>query len=105
MNTVVKGILLVVVTCVITMVVAALVSVVIVNLMEPKGCSDIGQAMLVLWGTIAALFLASTVVVGVMSWRMVPNLAGRLAIVLSYGAVMLVSFVIIAFGLMVAFNC
>ena len=39
------------------------------------------------------------------AWKIVAGATGRLAIVAVYGVVMLASFVVIAFGLMVAFNC
>jgi len=101
----VKGVLLVVGAYAATMVVAAFTSLAIIALMEPHSCSDMGRALLVLWGTIAAVFLASVAVVGVVAWKIVAGVAGRLAIVAAYGVVMLASYVVIAFGLMVAFNC
>ena len=105
MNTGVKGALLVVGAYVATIGVAALTSLAITTLMEPHGCSAMIRALLVLWGTIAAVFLASVAVVGVVAWKIVAGIAGRLAIVAVYGVVMLASYVVIAFGLMVAFNC
>jgi hypothetical protein len=102
-----KGVLLVVGAYVATIGVAACITSLafITILMEPPSCSAIGQALLVLWGTIAALFLASVAVVGVVAWKIVVGVAGRLAIMAVYGVLMLVSYVVIAFGLMVAFNC
>ena len=100
-----KGVLFAVGAYVATMGVAILTSRAIMILMAPHGCSDMGRALLVLWGTIAAVFLASVVVVGVVAWKIVAGATGRLAIVAVYGVVMLASFVVIAFGLMVAFNC
>jgi hypothetical protein len=85
--------------------VAILTSVATFVLMAPHDCSDMERALLVLWGTIAAIFLASVAVVGVVAWRIAANMAGRLAIVAAYGVVMLSSYVVVAFGLMVAFNC
>jgi hypothetical protein len=101
----VKGVLLVVGAYAATIGVAAFTSLAIMILMEPHSCSAMGRALLVLWGTNAAVFLASVAVVGVVAWRIVAGVAGRLAIVAAYGLVMLASYVVIAFGLMVAFNC
>jgi hypothetical protein len=105
MNTGAKGVLLVVGAYAATMVVAGFTSLAIMILMEPHGCSAMGRALLVLWGTIAAVFLASVAMVGVVAWKIVAGVAGRLAIVAAYGVAMLASYVVIAFGLMVAFNC
>ena len=105
MNTVAKGVLLVVGAYVVTIGVAAFTSIAIMILMEPHSCNAMSRALLVLWGTIAAVFLASVAVVGVVAWKIVAGVAGRLAIVAAYGLAMLASYVVIAFGLMVAFNC
>ena len=61
--------------------------------------------MLVLWVTIAVIFLASVFVVRNLAWKIIPGLAGRLAIVITYGVALLASYLIIAFVLLVAFNC
>lgn len=68
-------------------------------------CSAVSRALPVLWITIAVVFLTSVVVVGVKAKKIIPGVAGRRAIVAVYGVAMLASFVVIAFGLMVAFNC
>ena len=68
-------------------------------------CGAVSRALPVLWITIAVVFLASVVVVGVKARKIIPGVAGRRAIVAVYGVVMLASFVVIAFGLLVAFNC
>jgi hypothetical protein len=77
----------------------------IIILMRSYSCSAISQAMLVLLGTIAAVFLVSVAVVGVVARKIVASIAGRLAIVAVCGVLMLASYVVIAFGLMVIFNC
>ena len=105
MSTGAKGILLVVGAYISTMAVAAFTSLAIMILMAPHSCSAMGRALLVLWGTIAGVFLVSVAMVGVVAWKIVAGVAGRLAIVAVYGVVMLASYVVIAFGLMVAFNC
>ena len=105
MNTGVKGALLAVGAYAATMVACACTSLTTMVLMDSNSCSAATRAMLVLWVIIAALFLASVAVVGVLAGKVVAGIAGRLAIVGLYGVVMLVSYVVVAFGLMVAFNC
>jgi hypothetical protein len=77
----------------------------IMILMGTNSCSTMGQGLVVLWITIAAVFLTSVIVVRAMAWKITPSFAGRLAIVAMHSAALLVSYVIIAFGLLVAFNC
>ncbi len=84
---------------------AIFTSVALMILMQPHNCTDFGRALLVLWGTIAALFLASVAVVGVVAWKAIQGIAGCLAIVAIHGTAMLGSYIVIAFGLMVLFNC
>jgi hypothetical protein len=105
MRTGVKGVLLVVGAYAVTIGAVVFTSLAIMLLMEPNGCSAMGQAMVVLWVTIAAEFFVSVAVVGVVAWKIVGSVAGRLATVVVYALVMLASYVVIAFGLMVAFNC
>lgn len=81
------------------------VTLAIMILSEPHSCSAMSRALLVLWTAIAALFLASTLVVGVVAWRVIPSVQQRWAIVIVYGMMLLASYVLIAFGLLVAFNC
>lgn len=106
MNKGVKGILLVVGASVVTLGVTVLIIVLaIMILLEPHSCSAMSRALLVLWGTIALVILTSVIVVGVAAWKIIPDTTGRVAIVAVYGLAMLASYVFIAFGLMVAFNC
>jgi hypothetical protein len=84
---------------------ACIVTLAFMNLTEPQSCNAVGQALLVLWMQIAAVFLVSVVVVGVVAWQVMPSVSGRLALVVAYGAVLAASYVVIAFGLMVALNC
>ena len=100
-----KAIVLTIGAYVMTLIVAALVALILMTVMNPRGCSDLGQALLVLWGTIAALFLASVGAVGVAVWQLAPGRAARFAILAVYGSALLASYVVIAFGLMVALNC
>ena len=100
-----KAIVLAIGAYIITLLVAALAALIVMTVMDPRGCSDLSQALLVLLGTIAALFLASGVAVGVAAWKVVPGKAGRFALLAAYGVALLASYIVIAFGLMVALNC
>jgi hypothetical protein len=81
------------------------VTLAIMILVEPHSCSAMTRALLGLWTTIAVLFLASILVVGVVAWKFIPSVQQRWAIVVVYGMMMLASYVFVAFGLLVAFNC
>ena len=105
MNAGAKGVLLGVGAYVATIAVAAIASLAIMMLMKPYTCSEMGRALLVLWGTIAAVFLASVGVVGVVAWKIIEPVAARWATLILYAAAILASYVAIAFGLMVGFNC
>ena len=85
--------------------VACIVTLAIMTLMGEHSCSVMSRALLVLWATIGAVFLASVVVVKVLAWEVIPSVGGRLATVVAHGVALLVSYIVIAFGLMVAFNC
>ena len=100
-----KGVLLGVGAYVVTIGVAAFTALVIMMLMDPYSCSEMGRALVVLWGTIAAVFLASVAVVGVVAWRIIAGRGARWAILILYGVATLASYLAIAFGLMVGFNC
>jgi hypothetical protein len=77
----------------------------IIFLVDTSNCSSVERGLLVLAGTTAVLCLASIAVVGVGVWKAIPTIAERLAVVVGYGAMVLASFVVIACGLMVVFNC
>jgi hypothetical protein len=101
-----KGILLVVGAYVVTIVLAAFsILLTIMLIWEHQNCSTMNGAVIGLWVTIAVLFLASIAVVRIVARRIIPGVAGRLAAVATYGVVMLASYVVIAFGLLVAFEC
>jgi hypothetical protein len=87
------------------MVVVAFITLLVIFLMDPSNCGAVSRALSLLGGTIAVVFLASVVVVGVVAWKIIPGIAGRLAIVVAYGVLLLASYVVMACGLMVAFNC
>jgi hypothetical protein len=106
MNTGAKGILLVIGAYIVTFGVAICIIVLAIAIfIDTTNCGAMSRALPVLWGTIAAVFLTSVVVVGIVAWKVISDIAGRLVVMAVYGVAMLVSCVGIAFGLMVAFNC
>ena len=90
------------VTMGVTVLITALI---LILLMDAHSCSSVSRALAVLGAATAVVFLASITVVGVGAWKTIEGIAPRLAIVVAYGAVMLVSYVVITCGLMVVFNC
>lgn len=77
----------------------------IVSLVDTTKCSEMGTALAALMITIAVLFLASVVVVGLVSRKLFPKTSGCLAAVIGYGIVLFMSYLCVGFGLLVAFNC
>jgi hypothetical protein len=77
----------------------------IIFLVDTSRCSSLGRALVALAGTTAAVFLASLVVVGVRAWKTIPGVSDRVAIVVVYGMLLLVSHFVFTCGLMVLFNC
>jgi len=101
-----KGVLLVVGAYIVTFGVAILIiTISLTFLIDTHRCNSMGQALLAMWGTTAFVFLVSVIVVGAVAWKIIPNLAGRLVVVGVYGVSLLVTYIGIAFGLLVAFNC
>jgi hypothetical protein len=82
-----------------------IISFTIMSLADTHSCSAMGRAMVTLWIAIAVEFLASVAVVGVIAWKVIPSLAGRLATVVSHAVALTASYLFLAFGLLVAFNC
>lgn len=103
-----KSLTVIVGTYVVTIGLAVLISVfaiVILILMGVTHCTTMIQALVGLWVILAAVFLTSVVVVGLVARKIYPGFGGRLAVLAVYGVAMLVSYACFAFGLMVAFNC
>ena len=72
---------------------------------NPQSCSAMGRALSVLWMTVAVGFLVSTAVVGFAARKLIPSVVARRVAVAAYAEVMLASYVVVAFVLLVAFNC
>jgi len=106
MNTGIKGALLVVGAYTVTVVaVILIIALSIMFLIDTHNCYSMGPSLVALWCTTAAVFLVSVIVVGVAAWKIIPSTAGRLLTVAVYGVSALVTYVGIAFGILVAFNC
>lgn len=102
----VKGALLVIGAYIVTVVIAILIiTVSVAFLVDTHSCRAVGRALMALWATMAALFLLSGIFVGIVTWRTIPGIVGRLITVAGYGVGMLATYILLAFGLMVAFNC
>ena len=101
-----KGGLLVVGAYIVAVLAAILIiTISLMFLVDTHRCNAMGQALLTLWGTTAAVFFASVVVVGVIAWKIIPSTAGRLVVMGVHGVLLLVTYIGIAFGLLLAFNC
>jgi hypothetical protein len=102
-----QGVRLVVAAYIITMTVVTFIAFLTISnlMMERQSCSDMSRALRVLWVTIAVAFLASGTIVALVAKKVIPSVAGRRQAVAVYGAAMLASYVFVACGLLVAFNC
>ena len=107
MSPVFKGILLLVGSYVVTMAAVVLVIVLAITILMvgSPDCSVMNWALVALWVTIAVLLFASVAVLRIGARKVIPSIAGRRAVVILYGVVLLASYVVIAFGLLVAFEC
>ena len=106
MNAPARGVLLVVGACMVTVCLAcSIITFASMVFIDTTKCGAVSRAMPVLLIMTAVVLLASVVVVGVKARKIISDVAGCLAVVAVYAVVMLASFVIIAFGLLVAFNC
>jgi hypothetical protein len=104
-NSTLKGILVFAGLYIATLMGTAVTSFIAMLALDPQNCSDYGDTLLVLWGVMALLFVVSTAVVGVWAWKTITNLAGRLGVVVGYALLMLATFGVCAFGLLIGFNC
>lgn len=106
MNSIIKGILLLVGAYLVTLVMAGFtIFFTIYTLESPQSCSDIGRALVTLWVVIAVEFLASLIMVAIVAWKIIEGAARRWVIVIVHGLLLIVNYIILAFGLMVALNC
>ena len=102
----VKGVLLVIGAYIVTFgVTICIIALAAATFIDTTNCGAVSRALPALWGTVAVVFLVSVIVVGILAWKIIPSLAGRLVVMAVYGVAMLVGYVGIALGLLVAFNC
>lgn len=78
---------------------------VVMLLLSPRGCSDYGQTAGVIWIMVAVLAFASIVLAGILARKMFARTAAFVGAVALYAAAMLLSYLVFAFTLLVAFNC
>jgi hypothetical protein len=74
-------------------------------LLSPSGCAALGGALMVLWGILALGALSSAAAVGALLWRLeLPTLA-RAALGGGYALAIAGTCAVVAFFLMIGFNC
>ncbi len=73
--------------------------------MSPRGCASYGRALVVVWVVVAIAFLLGLLTTGLASLWMKLSAAARLGLVGALGAALLATYVVVALGLTVAFNC
>ena len=107
MNNNSKRILLAAAAYVVTMFVAIFIIVfaIAIILQQSFNCSDMGRALSALWVTIALVCIGSLVAVVAATRRYAPDMTVRNPVLVAYGAVILASYGVLAFGLMILFNC
>jgi len=91
-----------VVTIIATILIIALT---IIIFIDTTKCSVVTRAIAVLWGTIAVVFIASFVIVGKAARKVILDDTKRRIAMVLYGVFMLPTYVVIAFVIMVIFNC
>lgn len=90
----------------ITMAVAVVITLLtIVFLVDTRSCRSVSRGLAGLAGAMAVVFVVSGVVVGVRAQKALPVFAERSVIVVGYGVLLLVSYVVITCGMMVLLNC
>jgi hypothetical protein len=82
-----------------------IIAIVILYGADITNCSTLSMAMVGLWIILGGLFLASLGLVEVFAWKTYPGCGARLAVLVAYGTPLLVSYIVLAFSLMIVFNC
>ncbi len=88
-----------------TLTVAVITTLIIMAVMGPRSCSTLAWALPVLWGVNALIILTSIAGVSIAAWNIITGTTARILLCLGYALVMLITYFMIAFGLMIAFNC
>jgi hypothetical protein len=105
LNAGIKGMLLVFGAYLVTIgvAIAIIVFAIIILSQIALDCSDVDWALVTLWSTIALEFLISVILVRVVARKVIPT--KHLAALVVHIILLLASYVVIAFGLLVLFNC
>lgn len=106
LRTGIGGVLLVIGAYIVALVAAILIVVFsTMFLIDTSNCYALGPSLVALWCSTAAVFLFSGFVVIIVAWKITSDTAGRLITVAVYGVSALVTYVVLAFGILLAFNC
>ncbi len=70
-----------------------------------QGCRGMGDALVILWVVIGLVFCAGLAVGSALGGRLELGLAAHAALTFMIAVLLVASYVGIAFGLMIAFNC
>jgi hypothetical protein len=100
-----KGVLLALGGYAVTMAVALVASITAFAVVSPHGCASYGRALVAIWVALAGTLLLSVIAVGFAAGRLGLGAAARWGLVVGYGFALLVTFVVIGFGLLIGFNC
>ena len=105
-NTDNRGFLVVFGGCLVTMAVTVLIiALAALVFIDTTNCGAVSRGLVVLFGTIALVFIISGLVVWNRARKFIADKARRVSIVILYAVVMLAIYILVAFGLMIAFNC
>ena len=88
-----------------TLLLAALLCGGVMIALSPHGCAALSRALLALWASMAFAACLGILIVGLLVWRLALPVLARLGIVAAFSLALLGTLVVIAFGLMIAFNC
>jgi hypothetical protein len=105
LNTTVRAVLLLMGAYALAFVMVAVVSGLVMLTMSPHACKEYSDTLGVLWATIGGAMCVCWVVVAFLAWRYLEGLLARGVVLTLYAVALLTMYVVIAFGLMLAFNC
>jgi hypothetical protein len=105
MSTAVRATLLLVAAYAMALVLVAVVSGVVMLAMSPHACREYSETLSVLWATMAGTMCVCWLVVALLAWWYLKRLLACGAVVTVYAVALLATYKVLAFGLMVMFNC
>ena len=74
-------------------------------IVQPHSCADASRLLTMLWVALGVMYLVSAAAVAGVLWRTGLRTRVRVTALLAYGAVLLITYLAVAFILMIAFNC